>query len=402
MTKRNDKINCGAVMRATSALQSLEHASSHFIIPSATEPLYRENPGSMNNVLNEYRLKSARPHYVLVIGSEGFAARTAVFYSTYFAQKRLQDTTGKANVDHAVEEQEEVVRAFERRQERRERKECVEETLLEDVSETRSLSLQFWKLQEFTEQLSSLSLSLNTFKLLKEIVREYKGIGECEGKGGNPQETRGVVLCQSPPVCCSEKPSIEIAAGITHQIQIQHVTSNRNNQPVPVWGARPCGAKDTSGYPHNVRLPRDLAAADLINQASDEVEGIRTCVGICRPLEACGDLQGVGTCFVPSQPPSNPPTTSTARLRASWRRWRDVRSVDGPHSCCVLNVNPRAVIDGSNPMETKYEFTCSCHGEGTERHVVCISSNHLAHAGCWQAAGADHHWKLCALANRND
>ena len=401
--KRNDKINCGAAMRTASAVQSFEHGLLLFIISSTPDSLHLKNLGPMNKAFNESHLAVARPYYIAVTGSGDASARTATFELTYFAQKRLQDTTGKANVDRAVEEQEDVAQAIEQRlQERRERKECVEETLLEDVSETRSLSLQFWKLFEFTEQLSSLSLSLNTFKLLEEIVREYKGIGECEGKGGNPQETRGVVRYQSPPVCCSEKPSIEIAAGITHQIQIQHVTSNRNNQPVPVWGTRPCGAKDTSGYPHNVRLPRDLAAADLINQASDEVEGIRTCVGIYRPLEACGDLQGVGTCFVPSQPPSNPPTTSTARLRASWRRWRDVRSVDGPHSCCVLNVNPRAVIDGSNPMETKYEFTCSCHGEGTERHVVCISSNHLAHAGCWQAAGADHHWKLCALANRND
>lgn len=387
--KRNDKINYGAMMRATSALQSLEQASPLFIIPNTTDSLHLKNPGPMDKAFNESHLVVARPYYIAVTGSGDASARTATFELTYFAQKRLQDTTGKANVDRAVEEQEDVAQAIEQRiQERRERKECVEELLLEECSETRSLSLQFWKLQEFTEQLSSLSLSLNTFKLLKEIVKEYKGIGECEGKGGNPQETCGVERYQSPPVCCVEKLSIETAAGNSHQIQIQHVTSNRNNQPVPVWGTRPCGAKDTSGYLHN---------------AFDEVDGImRTCVGLYKPLEACGDLQGCGTCFVPFRLPSNPPATSTARLRASWGRWRDVRSVDGPHSCCVLNVNPQAVIDGLKPMETKYEFTSSCHGEGTERHVVCISSDPMAHARCWQAAGTDQDWELCALGNGSD
>jgi len=277
----------------------------------------------MDKAFNDSPLAVARPYYTAVTGSGDASVRTAIFELTYFAQKRLQDTTGKANVDRAVEEQEEVVRAFERRQERRERKECVEETLLEDVSETRSLSLQFWKLQEFSEQLSSLSLSLNTFKLLKEIAREYKGIGAYEGKGGNPQETRGVERYQSPPLCYVGKPSFEIAAGTSHQIQIQHVTSNRNNKPVPVWGTRPCDAKDTSGYPHNAGIthqeqicsnprvggassfdakdtsgyphnaPRSLEASDLIGQAFDKVDGImRTCVGLYKPLEVCGDLHG--------------------------------------------------------------------------------------------------------------
>lgn len=292
MMKRNDKINCGAAMRTASAVQSFEHGLLLFIISSTPDSLHLKNLGPMNKAFNESHLAVARPYYIAVTGSGDASARTATFELTYFAQKRLQDTTGKANVDRAVEEQEDVAQAIEQRlQERRERKECVEETLLEDVSETRSLSLQFWKLFEFTEQLSSLSLSLNTFKLLKEIVREYKGIGECEGKGGNPQETRGVVRYQSPPVCCSEKPSIEIAAGITHQIQIQHVTSNRNNQPVPVSGTSPCDEKDTSEV--STQSQRSLEASDLIGQAFDKVDGImRTCVGLYRPLEACRDLHG--------------------------------------------------------------------------------------------------------------
>ena len=278
-------------MQMASSVQSLEHASSLFIIPSTTDSLYLKNPKSKKKVLDESYLAIARPYYIAVVGSEDSTVRTAVLDLTYFAQKRLQDTTGKANVDHAVEEEAEVVRAFERRSELRERAGCVEEHLLEDVSETRTASSEFGKLFEFTEQLSSLSLSLNTFKLLEEIVREYKGIGECEGKGGNPQETRGVVRYQSPPVCYSEKPSIEIAAGITHQSQIQHVTSNRNNQPVPVSGTSPCDEKDTSEV--STQSQRSLEASDLIGQAFDKVDGImRTCVGLYRPLEACRDLHG--------------------------------------------------------------------------------------------------------------
>lgn len=76
--------------------------------------------------------------------------------------------------------------------------------------------------------------------------------------------------------------------------------------------------------------------------------------------------------------------------------------MDGLRFYCVLNVNPQAVVDGLNLKEKKHEFTCSCYVEGTERHVVCFSSNHLAHARCWQAAGTDQDWELCALANRND
>lgn len=295
MMRKNDNTNHGAVRRASSALRSPERGSPYFITSIAVNSPLSKSQRPINSVEKERRLYVVRPFSIMVTGSGDAAVATDAIEQTYFAQKRLQDTTGKANVDRAVEE-EEVVRAFERRSELRERAGCVEEHLLEDGSETRTASSEFGKLFEFTEQLSSLSLSLSTLpelKVLKDTIRGYKGIGECEGKGGNPQETRGVERYQSPPLCYEGKPSIEIAAGNSHQIQIQHVTSNRNNQPVPVWGTRPCGAKDTSGYPHNVCLPRDLAAADLINQASDEVDGImRTCVGLYRLLEACGDLQG--------------------------------------------------------------------------------------------------------------
>jgi len=324
MMKRNDKINCGAAMRTASAVQSFEHGLLLFIISSTPDSLHLKNLGPMNKAFNESHLAVARPYYIAVTGSGDASARTATFELTYFAQKRLQDTTGKANVDRAVEEQEDVAQAIEQRlQERRERKECVEETLLEDVSETRSLSLQFWKLFEFTEQLSSLSLSLNTFKLLEEIVREYKGIGECEGKGGNPQEACGVERYQSPPLCYVGKPSFEIAAGTSHQSQIQHVTSNRNNKPVPVWGTRPCDAKDTSGYPHNA--PRGFEASDVIRQAFDEVDGImRTCVGLYKPLEACGDLQGARDALravpTPIEPLSDLCETSRSLVEALERR----------------------------------------------------------------------------------
>lgn len=290
--RKNDNTNHGAVRRASSALRSPERGSPYFITAIAVNSPLSKSQRPINSVEKERRLYVVRPFSIMVTGCGGAAVGTDAIEQTYFAQKRLQDTTGKANVDRAVEEQEDVAQAIEQRiQERRERKECVEETLLEDVSETRSLSLQFWKLQEFSEQLSSLSLSLNTFKLLKEIVGEYKGIGECEGKGGNPQETQGVVLCQSPPICCVEKPSFEIAAGNTHQIQIQHVTSNRNNQPVPVWGTRPCDAKDTSEV--STQSQRSLEASDLISQTFNKVDGImRTCVSLYKPLEACRDLHG--------------------------------------------------------------------------------------------------------------